>query len=245
MIFKRIIPSLLLKNFRLVKGQNFKDYLDAGDPVKTIKAYCDQGADEIILSIIDENYNQYQKLLNEISRNCNVPLCIYGGVKTLEDAQFYFRNGADKVGVNSYGLINKNIFNTLAKIYGSQSICSTINYISEPNRIFDFHSGQTKDVKINEYIEEIQYNGVGEIKITNVNKEGTLTGPDTNMNQLLKYIKVPLIYEGGISRVSDIKSLFNKGVNSVALGAILVFKDMNIVKIKSKLFDLNENVRLH
>ena len=60
MIFKRIIPSLLLKNFRLVKGRNFKDYLDAGDPVKTIKAYCDQGADEIILSIIDENYNEYQ-----------------------------------------------------------------------------------------------------------------------------------------------------------------------------------------
>ena len=64
------------------------------------------------------------------------------------------------------------------------------------------------------------------------------------MNQLLKYIKVPLIYEGGISRVSDIKSLFNKGVNSVALGAILVFKDMNMKKKKSKLFDLNENVRL-
>ena len=245
MIYNRVIPSLLLKDHRLVKGKNFKNYLDAGDPIKTIKAYCDQGADEIILSIIDGKKKEYINLLNNISKSCNVPLCIYGGVENLEDAKFYFGNGADKVGVNSHGLINKSLFSSLADVYGSQSICSTINYINEPKKIFDYKNCKITEIKIFEYIESIQECGVGEIKITSVNHEGTLNGPDRNIIEILKHVKVPLIYEGGISKVSEIVSLFDKGVNSIALGAMLVFKDMNIVKIKSKLFDLKKNVRLN
>ena len=191
MLYNRVIPSLLLKDNRLVKGKNFKNYLDAGDPIKTIKAYCDQGADEIILSIIDGKKKEYIKLLNNISKYCNVPLCIYGGVENLEDAKLYFDNGADKVGVNSNGLIDINIFKSLSDVYGSQSICSTINYINEPKKIFDYKNFKITDINIFEYIQLIQESGVGEIKITSVDYEGTLDGPDKNIIELLQYVKVP------------------------------------------------------
>jgi cyclase len=138
MIFNRIIPSLLLKNFRLVKGKNFQNYIDAGDPVKTIKAYCDQGADEIILSIIDNKKFDYKNLLNEVNKACNVPLCIYGNIKTVEDAQFYFRNGADKVGITSYGLKDDHIFSKLSKIFGSEAITATLNYKEDTKKIFNY-----------------------------------------------------------------------------------------------------------
>ena len=245
MIFNRIIPSLLLKNFRLVKGKNFKNYIDAGDPVKTIKAYCDQGADEIILSIIDEKKIDYSALINDISKSCNVPLCIYGNIKNLEDAKFYFRHGADKIGISSYGLKNHDIFETLSKIYGSEAITSTVNYKSDPRVIYNHKSKIFENIDIIEYLKLIQKKGVGEIKITNIDREGTLTGPDDKINEIIEVIKVPVIVEGGISKVSEIANLFDKGINSIALGSMLVFKDMNIVKIKSKLFDLKKNVRVH
>ena len=245
MIFNRIIPSVLLMNFRLVKGKNFKDYIDAGDPVKTIKSYCDQGADEIILSIIDDKKIEYKNLLNEISKACNIPLCIYGNVKSIDDAQFYFRSGADKIGISSYGLIDQDIFEKLSKIYGSEAITSTINYTEKNKTIFNQKTKLLENKDIIEYLIRIQKMGVGEIKITNFDREGTLSGPDKNIDQLLEVIKVPVIIEGGISNISEISSLFDKGINSVALGAMLVFKDMNIVKIKSKLFDLKKNIRLN
>lgn len=245
MIFKRIIPSVLLMNFRLVKGKNFRDYIDAGDPVKTIKSYCDQGADEIILSIIDDKKFEYKKLLNEISKACNIPLCIYGNIKSIDDAQFYFRSGADKIGIASYGLNDQDIFEKLSKIYGSEAITSTINYTEKNKLIFNHKTKLLETKDIFQYLTKIQKKGVGEIKITNLDKEGTLSGPDKNLDQLLKIIRVPVIIEGGISNISEIASLFDKGINSVALGAMLVFKDMNIVKIKSKLFDLKKNIRLN
>jgi cyclase len=202
MIFNRIIPSLLLKNSRLVKGENFKKFNDAGDPVKTIKAYCDQGADEIILSIIDNKKYEYQNLINEISKICNVPLCIYGNIQNIDDANFYFRNGADKIGINSFALEDISIFNTLSKIYGSQSICSTVNYFFQSKKIYNHKLNRSIDINIFDYLRDIQKSGVGEIKITSVSHEGKLLGPDKNLNEFIKIIKVPLIYEGGISKVS-------------------------------------------
>jgi cyclase len=242
----RIIPSLLLQNKRLVKGSKFKNYINAGNPSTTISALDSQCADEIILIDLDgyiKKKNDY-KTLYELSKFCNTPLIYGGGIDTLEKAKLAFDNGADRIYISSV-LINKfDIIKKINYIYGEQSIVAGLNLIKNKKNEYEiFRSNQRIDII--EYLQIVKSCGVGEIKITYVNLEGTGKGMDVEFSKyLISKINLPIIFEGGIGNLKHIEIAAKNKINNLAIGSLITFKDYNITKIKQFLFNKKYLVRL-
>jgi len=242
MSFIRIIPSILINEKKCVKGKKFSNYKNVGNPVSTALSFDKQKADELF--IID--LNSYKKdiepdfqILNDISKNISTPVTFGGGIRKLKDVKNAFKNGADKIFINSILYKGTNLIDQTAKIYGQQSIVGGVNLIKVGNTYKIYN--QDKIIDPIDHIKKIQDKGLGEIKITFVNLEGTKKGIDLDYSlKLLDIIEIPCIFEGGISNLLEIKKLIKNGITSLALGSMLYFSDNNIIKIKK--FLLNENI---
>lgn len=219
MLTKRLIPSLLLKNGRLVKGKQCRDYRDAGNPATTIRALCAQGADEIILLDISDDA-PHLDILESVADQCTVPLTFGGGIRTTEDARKAFLAGADKLFIphSKAGLTE-----TLIGQLGVQAIISGLDmrYRIETPAILG-----------------------GELRLLDVGHEGTRQGVDLDLIRWGARLSIPLIAEGGIGTLEHIEAAFNAGADAVALGAMLTFSDANLVKIKKHLKQKGFCVRL-
>jgi cyclase len=207
---KRLIPSLLLRNGRLVKGKQCKDYRDAGNPATTIRALCAQGADEIILLDISEDAPNLG-ILEACADGCTVPLTFGGGIRTVESAREAFRRGADKVFL-PYPT-KEALARVLSQLWGFQAIVLGV------------------DVSHRAELPEWD----GEIRLLDVAHEGTRQGMDADLIRWAAQAKTPLIAEGGAGNLNHIAQAFKAGADAVALGAMLTFTDANLVKIKRHL----------
>ena len=243
MITKRIIPLFLLRGKRLVKGTNFKDFIDVGDPVSQAMIYDAQGAEEVV--IVDIDATREGRLINtdivrEMIEKCRLPIAAGGGIKSLDDARRCFGAGADKIVINSQAIIDPELVKGMADEFGSQSVVASIDVKCNMQGNYDVYifSGTKKvEVGLEALVERYLEKGVGELIITSINREGTVSGFDYELYRKLRpIINVPLIASGGAGSYDDMVKLFEESdCDGVALGKILCLRDYDIVRIKSYL----------
>ncbi len=228
MLAKRIIPCLDVRNGKVVKGVNFEGIKEVGDPVAYAEEYNRQGADELVFYDITasaEGRGVMLDVVRETAKRVFVPLCVGGGISTIDDFRDTLRAGADKVSVNSSALGNPDIINKAAKIFGSQCVVVGIDATRDGKGGYTvYKNGGRVDMKIElgEWAKEIQRRGAGEICLNSMDADGTRKGFDQEM---LKYVcdkvTIPVIASGGAGKLSDFSDVLMETEASAALAASL------------------------
>ena len=252
MLKNRIIPCLDVKNGRVVKGINFVELKDAGDPVEQAKIYSDSGADEICfldITASNENRETIYEVVKKTSKNCFVPLTVGGGVRSIEDINKLLNCGADKVSINTAAVQNHNLIKEAARRFGSQCIVVAIDAKrTDKNKWSVFtHGGRERtDIDAIEYAKISESNGAGEILLTSMDKDGTQSGYDIQLtSKITKSINIPVIASGGVGTLDHLKDGIVKGGASAVLAAsIFHFGTFSIKEAKEYLKSKNVSVRI-
>lgn len=240
---KRIIPLFLLKGTRLVKGTNFRDFTDVGDPLSQAMIYDAQGAEEILIVDVEASDNGgliNTDIINRMISKCRLPIGAGGGIRSVEDAKRCFSSGADKIVVNTYAVLNRFLIKELVDEFGSQSIVVSIDVKKNEDGNYDVYtlSGKKRvEIALETLIEEVIDHGAGEIILTSIDREGTLSGFEYELYKKVRsIIPVPLIASGGAGCYDDIVRLFEEtDCDAYAIGKMLFLRDYDIVRIKSYL----------
>ena len=251
MLKNRIIPCLDVKNGRVVKGINFVELKDAGDPVEQAKIYSEGGADEICfldITASNENRETIIDIVRKTAKECFVPLTVGGGVRTIQNITDLLLAGADKVSINTAAVKDVSFVKEASKKFGSQCIVVAIDAkkVSDNKWEVFTHGGRNKTgIDAVEFAKQVETNGAGEILLTSMDRDGTKSGYDV---ELLKVItdstNIPVIASGGAGSLSDIYEVFTKGGSSAALLASLLHdKILTIKEIKSYLIEKNLLIR--
>ena len=225
MLKNRIIPCLDVKNGRVVKGINFVDLKDAGDPVEQAKIYSDGGADEICfldITASNENRNTIYDVVEKTSKKCFVPLTVGGGVRSVGDINKLLNCGADKVSINTAAVENSKVVIDSSKKFGSQCIVVAIDAKKIGDRWEVFTHGGRKNSGIDafEYAEQMEKNGAGELLVTSMDRDGTQVGYDIDlMSKISSKVNIPVIASGGVGNLDHLVDGIKLGKASAVLAA--------------------------
>jgi cyclase len=251
LLTKRIIPCLDIKDGRTVKGVNFENIRDAGNPVELAATYAQQGADELVfldISATNEQRKTFASLVKEIAQHINIPFTVGGGISSVEDVAPLLEAGADKVSVNSAAVKNPQLINDLSKAFGAQCIVLAIDARKIYNNwIVHTHGGkQPSEKKLFSWAKEAQERGAGEILFTSMDNDGTKNGfaidPLEKLNELLS---IPIVASGGAGNMGHFMDAFVLGKASAALAAsVFHFGEIQIPTLKNFLSERNIPVRL-
>ncbi len=253
MLKKRIIPVQLLLNNRLVKTKVFDNYIDVGNPIKSSKIYSDADADELVFLNIERENSTIEpllKVLEEVSKVCFMPLALGGGVKTIDDMKCLFRNGADKVVVNSSVYKNYSLIKEASSLFGKQSIVVSIDTKKNlSNSKYDLYSAcgtKKENINLKEHINFCEENGAGEILINSIDQDGMMRGYDIDLiKQVAKNCSLPIIACGGAGNFNHMKEAFQKtDISALACGSLFNFGDNNPIRAKSFLQNYNLNFKI-
>jgi cyclase len=252
MLKKRIIPCLDVKDGRVVKGINFVNLKDAGDPVEQAKIYDKGGADEICFLDITASSENRKILLDKVSetaKSCFVPLTVGGGISSIEDIKNLLLAGADKVSINTAAVKNNNFIKESSIRFGSQCIVIAIDAKKIRNNKWEIftHGGRiSTGVDAIEYAKIAEKNGAGEILLTSMDKDGTKTGYDLELTRAIATIvSIPVIASGGVGTLDHIYEGFSKGLVSAVLAAsIFHYNIHSILEVKKFLLNKNIPIRL-
>jgi len=252
MLTKRIIPCLDIKDGRSVKGINFENIRDAGDPVELGTLYAEQGADELVFLDITatvEKRKTLSALVNRISHHINIPFTVGGGVGSVKDASVLLHNGADKVSINTAAFKNPSLIKELAKEFGSQFVVLAIDTKQEKDGEWYVYlnGGRVKtEAKCFDWAKQAVESGAGEILLTSMNHDGTKQGFAIDITkQLSENLSVPVIASGGGGTMQHFVDVFTEGKADAALAAsIFHFKEMAIPGLKEYLHRKNIIVRI-
>lgn len=252
MLAKRIIPCLDIKNGRTVKGINFIDLIDAGDPVELAVNYCLQGADELVfldISASEEKRKTLLPLIREIARHINIPFTIGGGISELNDAHALLNAGADKISLNSAAVKNPGIIDLFASHFGSQFVvvAADTRLCGTKNLIHLTGGKEATRIETENWINEAVSRGAGEILLTSMDHDGTKQGFDLELLALInKTLPIPLIASGGAGTTEDFIDVFKIARVDAALAAsVFHFGEIMIPDLKRELLEHNIPVRLH
>ncbi|QYK53607.1 MAG: imidazole glycerol phosphate synthase subunit HisF [Fimbriimonadaceae bacterium] len=242
MLAKRIIPCLDVDNGRVVKGVNFVNLRDAGDPVELAKRYNDEGADEIVLLDISATHEGRQTMLDvvaKIAEQVFIPLTVGGGISTVEQAKKLLRSGADKIGVNSAAVRNPQLIRELADNFGSQAVVLAVDARRKASAWeVTVNGGRiATDLDAIEWIERGVVLGAGEILLTLMDADGAKSGFDFPLNQtILNAVDVPVIASGGAGTKEHFLNLFQQTSTHAALAAsVFHFGEIKIPDLKEYL----------
>jgi len=252
---KRIIPCLDIKDGRTVKGVNFINIRDAGDPVELGASYAAQGADELVfllvfldISATNEKRKTFVELVKQIAAHVNIPFTVGGGISSVEDVAPLLEAGADKVSINSAAVRNPELINELAKAFGSQFVVLAIDARKVENQwLVHTHGGSMPtDKKLFSWAKEAQQRGAGEILFTSMDNDGTKQGfaidPLAKLHELLS---IPVIASGGAGSKQHFLETFVIGKADAALAASLFhFGELSIPDLKNYLRTNNIPVRI-
>jgi len=251
MLAKRIIPCLDIKDSRTVKGVNFVDLIDAGDPVELAKVYSKIGADELVfldITATKEDRRTFAKLVKEIAKNINIPFTVGGGIKSVEDVDILLKSGADKVSINSYAVKKPDFINKLASKFGSQCVVAAIDAKFEDNDWYVYLvGGRVKtEIKLFDWAKEVENRGAGEILFTSMDHDGTKNGfSNKALSKLSNMVNIPVIASGGAGKIEHFIDVFNKGCADAALAAsVFHFNEIDINTLKKELKNNEIPVRL-
>lgn len=251
MLTKRIIPCLDIKNGRTVKGVNFENIRDAGDPVELGALYAQEGADELVfldITATNEKRKTLSELVNRISHKINIPFTVGGGIASVDDVSVLLQNGADKISVNTAAFRNPELVAQLAKEFGSQCVVLAIDTKQEEDGEWYVYlnGGRLKtDTKCFDWAKKAVDLGVGEILLTSMNHDGTKKGFAIDITkQLAESLPVPVIASGGGGTMEHFTDIFEKGKADAALAAsIFHFKEIAIPELKRYLKTKNIPIR--
>jgi len=251
MIKTRIIPCLLLKDGRCVKGINFSNYRDVGHPITNAKIYDAQGADELIFLDIAASTEKRKILIDIVEKTadeCFMPLTVGGGIRSLEDIGNLLRAGADKISVNTIALEDPKFISESSRKYGKQCIVVSIDYkLNDKKELEVFTHGGTKPAGKSpfDWAIEAANLGAGEILLTNIDKEGTRGGYDIGaIRKISDSVNIPIIASGGAGSLEDLKRGVEEGhASAVSLASILHFTDQNVIKARNYLSTHGIDVR--
>ena len=251
MLAKRIIPCLDIKDSRTVKGVNFVDLVDAGDPVELAKYYSENGADELVfldITATKEDRKTFAKLVDEISENINIPFTVGGGIKTVEDVDILLKSGADKVSINSYAVKNPDFINELATNFGTQCIVVAIDAKYDDNDWFVYLvGGRVKtNIRLFDWAKEVEDRGAGEILFTSMDHDGTKNGFACQaLEKLSQIVNIPIIASGGAGKIEHFCEVFKSGNIDAALAAsVFHFNEIRLKDLKTELKNNNIPIRL-
>ena len=225
MLKNRIIPCLDVKNGRVVKGINFVDLIDAGDPVEQAKIYSDGGADEICfldITASHENRDTIYKVVEQTSKKCFVPLTVGGGVRNVNDINKLLNCGADKVSINTAAVENSKVVVDSSKKFGSQCIVVAIDAKKNGDKWEVFtHGGRINSgIDALEYAKKMEESGAGELLVTSMDRDGTQVGYDIElMSMISSKVNIPLIASGGVGNLDHLVEGIKLGKASAVLAA--------------------------
>ena len=251
MLTKRIIPCLDIKDGRTVKGINFENIRDAGDPIELGAFYAKQGADELVFLDITatvEKRKTLSNLVNNIAHHINIPFTVGGGINSVEDVYVLLQNGADKISVNTAAFKNPELIVDLAKEFGSQCVVLAIDTKLEADGEWYVYlnGGRLKtNTRCIDWAKQAVNSGVGEVLLTSMNHDGTKSGFAKSITKLLaENLPVPVIASGGGGTMQHFAEVFNEAKADAALAAsIFHFKEIDIGDLKKYLSENNIPVR--
>lgn len=251
MITKRIIPCLDIKDGRTVKGINFENIKDAGDPVELAIEYAKQGADELVfldITATNEKRKTLSELVTRIAKHINIPFTVGGGISSIEDVSILLNSGADKISVNTSAVKNPQLIKDLANQFGSQCVVLAIDTKFEDNDWYVYlNGGRVKtDLKTIDWAKEAVALGAGEILLTSMNNDGTKDGFAIDITkQISEAVNVPVIASGGAGSMEHFNDVFKNGRADAALAAsVFHYKEIGIPQLKAYLKENNIEIRL-
>lgn len=248
---KRIIPCLDVNNGRVVKGVNFVDLVDAGDPVAIAQAYDRAGADELVfldITASSDNRGTVVDMVRRVAQKVFIPFTVGGGIRSVDDFKAILREGADKVSVNSAAIMNPNLIAEAADKFGSQCVVVAIDAKKTPDGFHIFKNGGRIDMEIDavEWAMKAEHLGAGEILLTSMDCDGTKAGYDIELTRTIaENVSIPVIASGGAGSPQHFYEALTDGKAEAALAASLFhFKELEIREVKRYLRDRDIPVRL-
>ena len=251
MLAKRIIPCLDIKNGRVVKGTNFINLKDAGDPISLARHYAEIGADELVFLDITatiEKRKTLVKLVKEIGRVIDIPFTVGGGIRDVNLVDELLQNGADKIAINSAAVFNPNLINDVSDKYGAQCVVAAVDAKAVGNNWSIYTKGGTHctDLDLFEWAKELVNRGAGEILFTSMDADGTKQGFEIDaLKKMSESVNVPVIASGGAGSIKDFIRLFTETTATGGLAAsIFHFGDVKISDLKKELYQKGIPIRL-
>ena len=251
MLKNRIIPCLDVKNGRVVKGINFIDLKDAGDPVEQAKIYSESGADEICfldITASNENRETIFDVIKKTSKNCFVPLTVGGGVRNLNDINKLLVSGADKVSINTAAVQNPEMIIESSKKFGSQCIVVAIDAKKNGNKweVFTHGGRNNTSLDVIEFAKRMEDCGAGELLITTMDRDGTKKGYDINLiSKIEKSVNLPIIASGGAGNLQHlVEGIREGGASAVLAASIFHYGTFTIKEAKDYLYKNEIPVRI-
>ena len=251
MITKRIIPCLDIKNGRTVKGTNFVNLRDAGDPVELAKLYSETGADELVfldISATEEGRKTLAALVNRVASQVNIPFTVGGGISSVEDVDILLQNGADKVSINSSAVKRPELINELVAKFGSQCIVVAIDakYVDGEWIVHLVGGKVPTELNLFDWAKEVEERGAGEILFTSMDNDGTKDGfANEALARLSSELNISIIASGGAGNMQHFADTFIHGKADAALAAsVFHFKEIEIPTLKKQLSNQGIAIRI-
>ena len=251
MLTKRIIPCLDIKDGRVVKGVQFKNHQDMGNPADLAKMYSEQGADELVFYDITASPEQRSidlSWVEKVSREISIPFSVAGGIKSVEQARKVFQAGADKISINTPALNRPDLINELVAEFGSQAVVIGIDVRNDELYLNTGNSAKTSKstYTIFQWIQEVQERGAGELVINSMAQDGVKNGYDIDLlKKIANIVKVPIIASGGAGKLEHFGSVFTETFSDGALAAsVFHSKEIEIKQLKLYLSGLDIPIRI-
>ena len=252
MLTKRIIPCLDVKDGRVVKGINFLNLRDAGDPAETAAAYDAQGADEVVFLDITASADSRDTQLSwvrDVASTLFIPFTVGGGIRTTDDFKAILREGADKIAVNSAALMNPDLISDAAMKFGSQCVVVAMDAkrIEGTDRWTVYKNGGRVDMNIDavEWAIKAEKLGAGEILLTSMDADGTKAGYDLELTKAIaSSVNIPVIASGGAGKLEDFYAAVEAGASAVLAASLFHYKELTIREVKEYMKERGISVRL-
>ncbi len=251
MLKHRIIPKLLLRDGRNVKGVKFQNLRDTGHPVSNAKIYDAQGVDELLFLDISSNTTNHKILFETIQKAAEevfMPFCAGGGIRSIEDIRGMLLAGADKVSINTAAVENPSLIDRGAELFGSQCIVVSIDYRRNGERHEVFTHGGTKATGLDliSHVKNMVQRGAGEILLTSIDRDGTMQGYDlATLKEVCETVDVPVIASGGAGTLQHLSDAIHEAkASAVAVGSLFHFTDQSPIKARSFLQGAGIEVRV-
>ena len=238
MLAKRIIPCLDVANGRVVKGVNFVDLRDAGDPVELAARYNEQGADELVfldVAATVENRTTLVELVARTARQVFIPLTVGGGIRSVDDAKAVIRAGADKVSINSAAVWRPELIRELSEEFGCQAVVLAIDARRDGEmwRVFTKGGRQAEELDVIEWSQRAEQLGVGEILLTSMDADGVQTGFDIALTLAVRsVVRVPVIASGGAGALGDFSTIL-KVADAALAASVFHFGTLSVAEVKA------------
>ena len=241
MLKTRIIPCLDVKNGRVVKGTNFINLRDAGDPVEIAKLYNDKGADELCfldISASQENRTTTYDIVKKTAEKCFMPLTVGGGVRRVSEVEKLLNHGADKVSFNSAAVSSPQLISNAANKFGSQCIVVAIDAKFSPSKneweVFTHGGTRSTGIRVTEFAKIMEENGAGEILLTSMDQDGVKDGYDIKLlRTITQLVGIPVIASGGAGKVEHfLEAVRDGGASALLAASVFHFNEITIAEVK-------------